>query len=61
MKQPQFTDRTIQTPLWRDNAESLRAMREARRARWHRIAFPFLVLMFALACVRLVVWFNSLP
>jgi hypothetical protein len=61
MKQPQFNARTLHTPLWLDNAERLLAHDAALRARIHRIAFPFLLTIFACSVVRLVVWINSLP
>ena len=61
MKKPTFDRISLQTDHWRKNAETLRADNAARRARWHRNAFPFLVLLFVAACIRLVFWINSLP
>ena len=61
MKQPQFDKLTLQTPLWRDNAEALRTMRAARHARIHKNSFPVLVILFGIAVARLIVWWNSLP
>lgn len=59
MKQPQFDKLTIHTPLWRDNAESLRAIRAARFRQLNRASFPILVILAGLAVARLVTYLTK--